>query len=697
MDNLLQCSDCKRTYKRSGDLKRHVKKCHIEKTDAIKVLPFKCNNCSKQFRHRATLELHLRRVHAHKPKQSSAVIMNNPVQCSECKHTFKRLTDLRAHTWKSHKKKMAVITPLQIKLLEFSCKYCGKWFGRLAALKLHQKNLHAQRPKRKCATTMDNTDQFSESKLTLRRLSDLRSPLREFKCNNCGKQFGSRAVLKRHFRKAHMTKQEHTVTADNPVECTECSRSFSRFSDLRRHAKKYHKEEADVIAPLKGKSLKCDHCSEQFNLRAQLKLHLRTVHNAKLVRNPFECIECKRTYKRLGDLRKHVKKSHRARVDEIAPLKVINRQFKCDHCSKQFTRQNRLKLHLKSVHETVLVTTKKKCVLCEFTARYKTEFNQHYETAHEIKVEQETVCFDTLADFASWKSSVEKETLAKFVKEGTTKPHTTTFKCHRSGSFTSRSKGKRHLKSKGSNKINGLCPAMIKLVPEAGGKYKAQFTKTHVGHRNELGNLFLSDSERRDIAAKLAAKVPFDVILNEAKDEAKSSPMERVHLLTRKDLYNIQASFNLHSTAVRHRNDSANIDAWVHDMGDKYVLIYKPQDAATTDYPQLMSDDFLLIIMNAGQRDTLKQFGNDCVCLDGSYGTNQYGLHLHSLMVLDDLRQGFPCAFCVSNRSDEDVMTIFFECVKRHVGLVEAKVFMSDMADVYYSTWSKVMSTTQYR
>lgn len=114
------------------------------------------------------------------------------------------------------------------------------------------------------------------------------------------------------------------------------------------------------------------------------------------------------------------------------------------------------------------------------------------------------------------------------------------------------------------------------------------------------------------------------------------------------------------------------------------------------EYHQLHSDDFVLIIMNSGQLSTFKKFANDCICVDGTHGVNSYQFELHTLLVLDDLRQGFPCCFCISNRSDETIMTLFFDCVKKESGLIQAKVFMSDMADMYYNAWSKVMSETQF-
>lgn len=150
--------------------------------------------------------------------------------------------------------------------------------------------------------------------------------------------------------------------------------------------------------------------------------------------------------------------------------------------------------------------------------------------------------------------------------------------CHRSGFFTSKSKVHRHLKTQGSNKINGYCPTMIKQVTQSDGKYLVHFIKTHVGHQNTVGHLFLSPSERHAVATKLAAKIPFEAVLDEVRDGiSDSDSLERKHLLTKKDLYNIEASFNLRSTTVRHQNDAISLEAWVNEMKHSCVLFYKPR------------------------------------------------------------------------------------------------------------------------
>ncbi|GFX59868.1 MULE domain-containing protein [Trichonephila clavipes] len=113
------------------------------------------------------------------------------------------------------------------------------------------------------------------------------------------------------------------------------------------------------------------------------------------------------------------------------------------------------------------------------------------------------------------------ETKSKFiVKRGATslkngKKH---FVCHRSGVYISKGKGLRHLKTQGSNKIDGYCPAEIKVFVSETGACSIKFCKTHLGHRNDIGHQRLTDFERQHIATKIASKIPFDEIRNSVTD-----------------------------------------------------------------------------------------------------------------------------------------------------------------------------------
>ncbi|GFT92997.1 uncharacterized protein NPIL_21081 [Nephila pilipes] len=307
-------------------------------------------------------------------------------------------------------------------------------------------------------------------------------------------------------------------------------------------------------------------------------------------------------------------------------------------------------------------------------------------------------------DFLAWKAEIENNTKSKFISYST--KHINIhgvkyyyFRCHRSGNFMSESKGLRHLKILGSNKINAYCPAALKVTEHTDGKCIVSYQKVHVGHQNDLGHLFLTADERKNIASKIAAKI-LDNILDEIRNSISDAGLERVHLLTKKDLHNIEISFNLASNSVKHENDGVSVDMWVREMQNSEnpcILFYKTQGSTCTQYSFLKENDFVLIIMTEAQGEILKKFSSDCICIDGTHGVNGYGFELVTLLTIDDLRQGFPCAFLISNRCDQPVLSIFFSCIKQKIGQLQPQIFMSDMAESFFNAWKSEMGVPQKR
>ncbi|GBN82097.1 hypothetical protein AVEN_240803-1 [Araneus ventricosus] len=201
-----------------------------------------------------------------------------------------------------------------------------------------------------------------------------------------------------------------------------------------------------------------------------------------------------------------------------------------------------------------------------------------------------------------------------------------------------RSDSKKCSKLKGTKKVNGFCPASIKLTcSEETGKCQVKFIKTHIGHSND----WFLPSEKQS----LVAKIPFDAILDNVGDSISDSGLERIHLLTKMDLHKIQSSFNLNSDVQSHKDDGTSVEAWVNEMnteGNSCVLFYKPQNSIDENFGELQSNDFVLIVMNETQQELLKNFGNDCICIDRTHVMNNYDFELITLLVIDDMRQGFP-------------------------------------------------------
>lgn len=83
--------------------------------------------------------------------------------------------------------------------------------------------------------------------------------------------------------------------------------------------------------------------------------------------------------------------------------------------------------------------------------------------------------------------------------------------------------------------------------------------------------------------------------------------LERTHLLTKKNLYNIEASYNLNNEKLR-------------------LVYYKSQGQIDTNCIELKEDDFLLLIMNDFKKSMLNKFKNYVMCIDDTHGMNLYHL-----------------------------------------------------------------------
>ncbi|GFS86681.1 uncharacterized protein NPIL_511501 [Nephila pilipes] len=239
----------------------------------------------------------------------------------------------------------------------------------------------------------------------------------------------------------------------------------------------------------------------------------------------------------------------------------------------------------------------------------------HVESAHNIAREKETRKFDTYEAFKIWKEDVKNKQLP----------------CDK----------RRTIKRAGSNKINGNYPSKMKVCEDIENQICVEFTKTHLGHGKDLGRMQITREEKYELTRKLKKKIPIETILDEIRDTFIDK-LEKIHLVTRKDLLNLKAEYNISSEGIMDTNDVVGVGKWVHSLQgreDSPVILLKDQNIYNEDlYPGLKAKDFLLVKMNSLQRDKLNFYGNDTICLELIRGMNAYGFDLATVLVLDDKR-----------------------------------------------------------
>ncbi len=302
-------------------------------------------------------------------------------------------------------------------------------------------------------------------------------------------------------------------------------------------------------------------------------------------------------------------------------------------------------------------------------------------------------------EFEQWKSKFEMEHTTSFVLSTGQKTVQSNkmayYYCNRSGYFVSKSRRRRCLKSQGTAKLDQYCTAGLQCMLLENGRIQVEVIKTHYGHECTLGYIRIPTENRLFIAKQLAEGVSFDNLLDKVRDSV-STHLERIHLLTRKDLSNIERAFSL-CREKRHSIDAVSVRLWVEEMkstADNPVLFYKEQGSDVAEVGRnygLGKHDFALVLQSSLQADLLKNCGdNKVVCADATHGTNTYNFQLISVLIIDEFGEGFPAGWCLSNREDGVLLNLFFSHLKEKTGSFSPKWFMSDMAEQYYSSWISV-------
>ncbi|KAE9523181.1 hypothetical protein AGLY_016414 [Aphis glycines] len=262
------------------------------------------------------------------------------------------------------------------------------------------------------------------------------------------------------------------------------------------------------------------------------------------------------------------------------------------------------------------------------------------------KIELEVLNFDTMEDFKKWKRFMEEKDNSQYVKNTAVK--TTHNKeyiyyfCHRSFVPRTSNKGCNNSKNSGSIKTGFVCPLSIK-VHVNNLKVNVQYCSTHIWHDMEIGKQRLFTEDRSIIAEK-------------------------------KDVHNIKRNYNITYSTKKHENNAVSVRLWVEEMKKKGnsnpVLYYKPQGSIDSTVPHFT------------------------VCIDGTHGLNGYNFQLYTIVIVDEYGNGYPVAFCFSNRSDTDTYKHYIQCIKNTIGTINSFIFMSDDEPAFYNAWCSVMGFT---
>ena len=116
------------------------------------------------------------------------------------------------------------------------------------------------------------------------------------------------------------------------------------------------------------------------------------------------------------------------------------------------------------------------------------------------------------------------------------------------------------------------------------------------------------------------------------------------------------------------------------------ILVFKNQgDQGDDDTNNLAKDDFLLAFQTKNQRNMMTKFGEKCICMDDTYGTNIYDFNLITVLVVDAYGKGILVAWALANRVDAAMLVEFLKAIRERIGPIKTDIFMSDMAKQFFT------------
>ncbi|XP_022198441.2 uncharacterized protein LOC111055535 [Nilaparvata lugens] len=391
------------------------------------------------------------------------------------------------------------------------------------------------------------------------------------------------------------------------------------------------------------------------------------------------------------------------------------KSYVCDLCpGSMFSHHNGYYNHLKRKHNVVCyskgsISCREKG--CTFRCSMREKLQSHLMHTHKKPLAFSQLKFSSMKDFEEWREVFEKQEKCRFVKKSGTRirrqtgeKHTYLY-CSRSGTFVSNSKGVRNQFKKVSSKISNYCTASIDCVEQLDGTVLAKLCSTHYGHDPSVEFLRLTKADKDNIASQLGKGVSRDIVLDNIRASV-GEDVDRIHLLTMKDIRNIERSYNI-KAEIKSREFScgfASVNEWVREMeclGDESpILFYKPknQSKIVAEGEHFLGlDDFCVVLMTKGQQDILRKFGqNGVFYITWMSISNGYDLSLLSLMVTDDLNEAFPVAYMVCSAMSKSIEVLFFKIIRDKMGTLCARAIMTDDRKSLFDAWGEVMGFVPY-
>lgn len=301
-----QCLHCSMKYKTFKAFSNHMYDEHDEAN------PLRCQfpGCNNRFKNE-------RKLKAHKNRHEAEESMREDGQyyCRVCEKLCLTKDLLIAH----------LLTHNQC----FSCDYCGKFFSRRALAEKHiLQHVYGRQKVEKKKVLCELCSQMIQSDRMKRHIYAFHSNAKNYKCNECGKEFKYANSLKDHldihqntprYKCSYCSRlffnstnyKNHLLRHTNPdkFKCDVCEERFVNAKSLSQHMQRKH----DDDKPKEELHCPYEDCDKFYFIEANLKSHIRRVHNSPRPNIPQNCSECKFTANSTKNLQRHMWRVHKVK------------------------------------------------------------------------------------------------------------------------------------------------------------------------------------------------------------------------------------------------------------------------------------------------------------------------------------------------------------------------------------------------
>ena len=140
---------------------------------------------------------------------------------------------------------------------------------------------------------------------------------KKYKCETCGKAFGTKRSADRHHQEVHLHIRN--------FRCPFCSKPFASKTHLNVHTRSVH---------FKEKVYPCDMCEQSFAHNQRLKVHRAQRHPSE----DFSCQKCGQVFTFRKEYELHMERRHNVLIPKSTELKISTDELKAEDSQVDLTK-----------------------------------------------------------------------------------------------------------------------------------------------------------------------------------------------------------------------------------------------------------------------------------------------------------------------------------------------------------------------